>query len=269
MKKNGTLVHKSKSPDGDVEIIDNGSIRSLYLGSDAVQSAMNLNDPVSLQLSYTRAMMSFLLLINQPQRILIVGLGGGSVLRFLQYHFPSCHLDVIEQRDDVIALAKTYFSIHPSDKLTIYTGDAEQILKQKPFACEFRYDAILLDAYDGQGLSPSLVSIDFYDRCRSLLSGNGITIANLWANQIEIYQQALNYLRHSYDEQLLQLPVFGKGNVIILACNKTTPFKQLKRNMNIAKTLELKCDIKFCRILRDLQCSNKKRFWQRLANIYS
>src|SRR5262245_31692994 len=58
-------------------IVDSRLKRFLHFDLDAVQSAMDLQRPDRLCLSYTRKMMAFLLFNRAPRRILLLGLGGG------------------------------------------------------------------------------------------------------------------------------------------------------------------------------------------------
>lgn len=59
-----------------ITITESRGLRELYIGGEAIQSAMRLDDPYALALDYTRCMMSFLLFHPEPRRALMVGLGG-------------------------------------------------------------------------------------------------------------------------------------------------------------------------------------------------
>jgi hypothetical protein len=69
-------------------IVDSGSRRYLHFDLDAVQSAMHLEYPDRLCLAYTRKMMAFLLFNHAPERILLLGLGGGSLAKFCYRRLP-------------------------------------------------------------------------------------------------------------------------------------------------------------------------------------
>src|SRR5471030_3192506 len=62
--------------------------RTLYFSLDNIQSRMRLDDPWALDLSYTRKVMSFLLFRAAPRRILMVGLGGGSLAKYCYRYLP-------------------------------------------------------------------------------------------------------------------------------------------------------------------------------------
>ena len=67
----------------EVGISEEDNIRSLHLGSPTIQSSMNLDDPSELVLSYSQAMMGWLLFQDPPAHITQIGLGGGSFARWL------------------------------------------------------------------------------------------------------------------------------------------------------------------------------------------
>jgi len=59
---------------------------------------MRLSAPDTLELHYTRTMMSFLLFSPQPRRALMIGLGGGSIAKFMRRFMPDTQLTVVEIR---------------------------------------------------------------------------------------------------------------------------------------------------------------------------
>ncbi len=89
-------------------IIDYGGTRNLFFTVDAVQSSMRLNDPNALVAPYTRKMMAFLLFIPTPRHVLMIGLGGGSMVKFCYRHLPRTRISVVEINPDVIALREEF-----------------------------------------------------------------------------------------------------------------------------------------------------------------
>ncbi|MFW8217338.1 spermidine synthase, partial [Klebsiella pneumoniae] len=55
---------------------------------------------------------------------LVLGLGGGSLVRSLYALDSQLTLDVVELRPRVLAIAREYFSLPTSDKITYYINDA-------------------------------------------------------------------------------------------------------------------------------------------------
>jgi spermidine synthase len=72
-------------------------------------------------LAYARAMMCFALFVPRPRHIVMVGLGGGSLVKFCHRHFPRAH-HRDRMRADVIAL-RDAFHVPPDDaRLRVRAG---------------------------------------------------------------------------------------------------------------------------------------------------
>jgi len=100
-------------------------VRSLHIGSDTIQSSMRLSRPYDLELAYTRSMMAFLLFRAQPRSVLMNGLGGGSVPKFIYRHMPGVKVHVVEVNADVVSIARHCFKMPPDDeRLAVSIGEA-------------------------------------------------------------------------------------------------------------------------------------------------
>ena len=132
---------------------DEQGLRTLRFGEDGVrQSVVKLDDPDHLELGYARAMPAAMALVDQPQRVLIVGLGGGTIPRLLHAHFPQLSIDVVEIDPDVVAVAKQYFGFPEDERLRAYVDDGRRFIAQH----HNHYDVIFLDAFSARlhSLSP-------------------------------------------------------------------------------------------------------------------
>src|SRR3546814_19923539 len=69
---------------------------------------MTIGDPLELNFRYTRKMMSFLLFHPQPEHIVVVGLGGGSMTRYCAARLPGSRVTTIEIDEDVISLSDLF-----------------------------------------------------------------------------------------------------------------------------------------------------------------
>ena len=159
--------------------------RTLEFAPGDIQSEMLLARPDALVLDYTRAMMCFALFVPRPRHILMVGLGGGSLLKFCHRHFPDCRITVVELRADVIAL-RDQFRIPPDDaRLRVIHGDAVDHLRllaagARDAGTARPFDVVLVDGFGADGLPPSLASAAFYRDCRAVLADGGMLVANVF-----------------------------------------------------------------------------------------
>ena len=192
-------------------ILDTGRLRNLQFDLDAVQSVMRLDDPYQLSLAYTRKMMAFLLFNRSPERILMLGLGGGSLAKFCYRRLPSTAITTVELNPDVIALREAFRIPADDDRFRIIHGDsADYTAELGPGK-----DVILADACDRTGVAPELHSVEFYQSVWRRLSPGGVFVMNLCADRLSA-APLLAKIRHAFGE-FVTLPVRRDGNLIVLA----------------------------------------------------
>src|SRR5918999_5981263 len=130
-------VRKPADDEETVYVSERFGVRSLHIGSDTVQSAMRLARPNDLELSYTRSMMAFLLFVPAPRRALLVGLGGGSVAKFMFHRLPSVHIKAIEVSSEVAAIARNYFYVPANNpRLEVIIADGSEYIAREDAAAD-------------------------------------------------------------------------------------------------------------------------------------
>jgi spermidine synthase len=197
----------------EVEISEADNIRSLHLGSETVQSSMNLDDPTDLVLSYSRAMMGFLLFDDDPLHILQIGLGGGSLARFIAHYLPDAQSVAVDINPQVIAVARAFFDLPPEgERFEIVEADGAEFVRI------FRdsTDVILVDGFDGLQIVDALTTEDFFEDCRRALSPGGIFVTNWWSGD-KRYMTFLERLYGVFGGLVLELPAASHGNVAVMA----------------------------------------------------
>jgi len=190
-----------------------GDRRTLEFKPGDIQSEMRLSRPDALVLPYTRAMMCFVVLAPRPRHIVMVGLGGGSLLKFCHRYLPGARITVLELRADVIAL-REQFGVPPDDaRLRVLHADAAAWLA----ACDAgTCDVLLVDGYDDAGLPPALASAVFYAHCRRALRPGGVLVANIFTYDPD-YVTAQQRLARAFDGALCWLSGIAGNNGILFA----------------------------------------------------
>ena len=202
-----------------VHISEQDGVRLLHLGGSAVQSAMRLDAPHGLELEYTRAMMAFLLFKTRPERIALVGLGGGSLAKFLLRHLPDLRLTAVEVAAEVVAAARDWFHLPVDDaRLDVVVADGADFVPDHPDS----QDVLLVDGYGPEGLVPALATPVFFQACRDLLRPGGVAVFNLWGSDPD-YPTHLAELARAFDGHLLQLPAETRVNIVVLAFRPPLP----------------------------------------------
>jgi spermidine synthase len=198
-----------------IDIREQEGVRSMRFESSCVQGAMRLDRPDELVLEYTRAMMTPLLLRDGdfPQRVLLIGLGAGSMVRFLYRHFPSAHLTTVEIEPAVVEAAKLHFFL-PDDqeRLHLVVGDGVAFMLETTES----YDLILVDGFNQHAHPGELNSLAFYRACRDRLAPNGMLAVNL-IGLSDKYKGGLVYVEEAFDGSVLRLPRCRSGNTIAVA----------------------------------------------------
>lgn len=256
----GKLIHRSIDDGTVVEVYDDSSVRALHFGTSARQSAMYLHAPEQLALPYTRCMMSALLFQPRPARVLMVGLGGGSMAKFLLHHFPDCELDVVESSEQVVQVASRYFDLPESPRLRIHIDDGARFVHT--LASNTRYDAVLIDAFTADGVPATINERGFLSACAARLTGDGVLACNLWARR-HGYGTALRNLHRQFGRNVFVLPVKAKGNAIAIGSvnGPTGPLAQTLKPTALA--LQRQLDLRLCDYLNDLRRHNGLLTWLR------
>lgn len=195
---------------GSVYVTEKSGVRSLHIASDTIQSSMRLARPNDLELAYTRSMMGFLLFVAEPRRLLLVGLGGGSLAKFVYHRLPEAASEVLEINPDVVAIARRYFQLPASDeRLTIRVCDGGEFMARPGPA----YDAILVDGYDGDRLVEELSSRAFFGACLKRLAPGGVAAVNLWGSDRK-FNDYLGRIEAAFPAGTLCLPAEKPGNIV-------------------------------------------------------
>ncbi|MCW8826064.1 MAG: fused MFS/spermidine synthase [Gammaproteobacteria bacterium] len=247
-------LHSTRDEHGLIEVIENRNERSLHFGSPAKQSSYLLNDPNYLHLSYTRAMLTSLIFQPKPRKILIVGLGGGSLVKFLLNHLPDCEIDVVELRGEVYQTARQYFHLPDDLRLTVHINDIRHHIQQLRSSHSNHYDLILVDAFVNDGLSDSVVGNQFFSAVFNFLKPKGILSMNLWHDDQNTSKWVMETINATFGNRAMKISLDDKENVITLV-RKGLQLHPFERNLlQFAKDLQGVTQIelpKFLRVMRE------------------
>ena len=226
-------IHKSVYDESIVEVTESNGVRSLHLGTLTIQSSMKLKSPIDLQLAYSRGMMGFLLFSDNVKNVLSIGLGGGSVPKYIHANCPEISQSIIEINPQIINIARSHFYVPENDtRLKVIEGDGIAYLANNPNSA----DCLMIDAFDAHGIPPDFCSQDFFDSCEKTLVNIGIFVINLWGSDknFDIYLQRIE---QSFDHKVLLLPTGKPGNIVVFGF-KDCPNLRIVNLRERAKMLE-------------------------------
>ena len=153
-------------------------LSSRYKGYDYFESVIDLKDPDAMPVLYNRIMPVALAYPQQTKRILMIGLGGGSISTYLGRAMPDAQIDVVELDPGVVAAGKNYFGLRETDKLRFIESDGRVYLNRH----KDTYDLILLDAYRELGVPFHMLTREFYTLVKEHLAPGGAVASNVVTN---------------------------------------------------------------------------------------
>jgi spermidine synthase len=247
------LWRKATGNGDTVYITERFGVRSLHIGTDTIQSSMRLARPNELELAYTRSMMGFLLFGTAPERVVMIGLGGGSLAKFVYHRIPEARIEVIEVNPQVVAVARSHFHVPLDDqRFMVRTGDgAEWMASPGPAA-----DAIMVDGYDGDSQAAELSSLTFYESCRARLAPRGVLVVNLWGSDHR-FNDYLQRIEAAFPAGTLCLPAEKPGNVIVFGFRDPPHSPRWDDLTRKALELEARYGLEFDRFVRALRKMNR------------
>lgn len=207
-----TVHPKSNAEAGKPYLSESHGILALHFDVMSVQSEMYLDMPDELVISYTRAMMSFLLLDPTPRRIAMIGLGGGSLAKYCYRHLPPSEIRVVEINPDVIALRNEFAIPADDERFQILLGNGAEWISDT----QWQPDVLIADGFDANGLPGELSSQAFYDECYASLADKGVMVINLWGGYPR-YEEYLSRIQTSFSDRVLVVDADDSVNKIVLA----------------------------------------------------
>ncbi len=182
------------------------------------QSCIDEKTPRKMALHYTRMMMTALLLAPDPERILITGLGGGTLPKALAELLPDARIDIVEIDPAVVSVAERFFDFRERGNMHVFVQDA-RVFTRRAIRDGKRYEMIMLDTFDGDYIPEHLMTLEYLRETRQLLAPGGVLAANtfsisrLYDHESETYFRAFG--------PFFNFTIRESANRIVLA--STTP----------------------------------------------
>jgi len=221
----GELLLRKNSLYHEISVYKRGSVVTLQFGrrnATLFQSQVDVSDLRRHLLEYSALAFGGLLYEPEPKRVLVVGLGGGVIPREMHHYFPQTEVDVVEIDPEILTIAQEFFSFRPDDHLQVHIADGRVFirnqLRQQPVP---KYDLIILDAFNSEYIPFHLMTKEFLEEVKGVLSEDGVVVANIF------------YVNRLFDAEVkTYLEVFGRcqgffgarsGNCLLIAPGAQAP----------------------------------------------
>lgn len=187
---NGFTIFSTEDEFGPIKVVENRATRKLYFDSPVEQSCFYLNAPMTLNFEYQQKIIDLLLRFadqvpfsepQRPFRVLMLGLGGGSMAHHLYHTLPNLQMTVVELRQAVIDCAYRFFQLPDEPEIETLQVDALAFVADN----EFAYDAVIVDLFDSHGIPAEFSEADFQRNLLKQLNAPGLLLFNLWNKQNE------------------------------------------------------------------------------------
>ncbi|MDF2963698.1 MAG: spermidine synthase [Paenibacillus sp.] len=227
------LLFKEFSNNHEIAVYDTtelygekGNFRVLEFSNEAIQGAMDLNNPERIVFEYPRAIIHLMEFNDSSfEDVFVIGHGIGTIAG----HFSEKRFKVAELDGKIVELSKRCFG-YLMDNVVI--GDGRCILENET---SHVYDYIILDAFTDKGTPRHLTSKEFFSMTGEKLDSEGSIIMNLMGKGEN--DKLLNAIHTTLSEEYAYtksffLPSEGAGdirNIIIIGRNKPIGFQA--RNM--------------------------------------
>ena len=134
--------HQRGSADGNQEkslyrailVYEEQGLRFMKFGRHNAgrQTCISLANPAALVLGHTKMLLGALYLNPEPRKILIIGLGGGTLQSALQKILPEAKIDTVELEPSVVSVAKRFFGFFPGAQSSVFIEDGRVFVKRAP-----------------------------------------------------------------------------------------------------------------------------------------
>lgn len=192
-------------------------LRARARGTYALESAVDLSDPLQLVVPYTRSLYAGLFFQPKPDRVLMIGLGGAGFHRLFAASYPDAFLQTVELDPKVFELCRTRLAFQPTERTPVTVMDGRMFVKRD----RQTWDWIILDAFRGGFVPPHLKTEEFYRECAARLGDKGVFVTNLHATS-QLYYSDLKTLQAVFPQVVL-FETAGRGNVIACAVKYKEP----------------------------------------------
>lgn len=194
----------------------NGTLEVTYINGKKVLDSENANYSFgSLQkiLEFGLTKVDLKSVVN----ILVLGMGGGSVIHSLRNRFEySKNIVAVEIDPEIIKLAKKEFGISTSANLQIIEGDAFRFAKTS----EEKFQLIIIDLFIDLNVPPIFYGKEFCENVSKLLEKGGSIIFNVGVNVEKEFGTAQKILANFSSDFQFQIHQNVNGTNTLLIGNK-------------------------------------------------
>jgi len=222
------VIHEERSRYRDITVTEEGNRRCMLFNvhrGDRNQTCMFVDDPKRLVFDYTRMSFAGLLLNPEPDSVLVIGLGGGSIPVAFADLFPEARIDVVEVDEAVVQVAKDFFQFAETENMRVVVEDGRPFIKRAGLR-GISYDYIVLDAFSGDYIPEHMLTEEFLEEVKTIMTEDSVLVANTFSTSRLYDHESVTYQRVFNEFFNFKLPTSG-NRIIVTQLQPLPPRGQL------------------------------------------
>lgn len=242
----GRLIHRCHDEWGEIWIVDHNDRRKLMFGSPFEQSCLDLTAPYRPLHEYARGILLALGFV-EPKRVVMLGLGGGTLVHSILSGYPSACFQIVELRSLVVDIAYQYFFLPSTEAVNIDLQDARAAVRLLESDSA---DLLIADLFHHSSMHPLQRQGKFFSQCHRILGPEGWLAINFDRPE-SIQAGDMAALQRLFPTVFLY--VTEDGNHIVLAGKGEPPDLMVDAPRRLS-LLEERLGVPFLPMFRRLHC---------------
>jgi spermidine synthase len=265
------VIKEERSLYRNIFVEDTGDKRCLKFSvkrKTSSQSCIYKSKPNELVFDYAKYVMTSLVFNVAPKNVLIIGLGGGTLSNNLLVMYPDIAIDNVEIDPAVVRVAIDYFDFKQTDKVVSHIQDGRIFIK-RALRKKQQYDLIILDAFNGEYIPEHLLTKEFLEETKALLSEQGVLVANTFSSSKLLHHESATY--HAVFGDFYSIKKSSNsGNRVLVMPNTTLTDKTLQERAQLLSKPLAEFNVELTSMLELIQLEkDEKTDYRILTDQYS
>ncbi len=171
---NPKIVHSISSPlSGKINVWEKDG--GLVLEVGGYPQSVSVNTPDLPRRYWYKAVEEVSSRLANPGRVLVIGVGGGTILHLLSRKFPGLKMVGVEIDEEILRIARQFFELEKIPNLEIVTGDGGE------YVASYQgdpLDLVFVDAYLGGNFPLHFNEEQFLSELKRIVAPGGLVVVN-------------------------------------------------------------------------------------------
>lgn len=189
------VIHEEHSLYRNIVVAQTGTQRCMLFRARrgmGRESCKDMANPREFVFEYASMMLASLFLNPSPERILIIGLGGGTLPEALQEMLPDATIHTVEIDPAVEQIAYRYFDYVPGPNTENFISDGRVFVK-RALASGEKYDLVMLDAFEADYVPEHMLTREFLEEVTAIMTPDGVLAANTFSRSALYDYESVTY----------------------------------------------------------------------------